>query len=88
MVQAGLFKRIVTKEFNSRGWLASGNIRCNIFFLQKKEYVLILSLFNVDSRIGSVIDFCFIVGITIGCDIELKYVVDLATNDRIAFFYS
>ena len=55
-------------------------------FCIKEKYLLILSLFNLDSRIGSVIDSCFIVGITIGCDIELKSVVDLATNERIAFF--
>ena len=35
VVQAGLSKRRVTKDFNSRGWLTLGNIRCNIFCLQK-----------------------------------------------------
>ena len=36
VVQAGFSKRRVTKEFNSREWLTLGNIRCNIFFLQKR----------------------------------------------------
>ena len=43
-------------------------------------------MFNVNSRIGSVIDSCFIVEITIGCDIEFNSVVDLATNDWISLF--